>query len=189
MSLGANIIFTKKLMKKLIFTIAVAITYINGIAQKTHLLQENIFVVENGLNYGYTIKSERTKEVKGEEYDRFEIEVLVTNNSGCNKSFPLQLKEGKLLTNTIKLAEFSVKNATGKRLTSKGAKIEAEKIMQLVKVEQVQIAGNNEGIVNAVIGFGVRNAQTIRKTLTVIVPKGQRPDVTCTSFNIPDSNL
>jgi hypothetical protein len=156
-------------------------------AQKSIPLTENIAVVENGLTYSYVINNEQNKSVKGEDYDRFEITVMIINNSGCNKVFPFKLNEkGELDTEANKLANFTITNATGKRLTSKAAKVDAKKIMQTVKVENIIIPNNPSGIMQATIGYGIKNNETIKRNIIVIVAKGQRPNVICDALHIPD---
>lgn len=179
--------FAKKTkMKKTVVAIAAFFLAQITNAQSTVNLTENTPVTNNGLEYGYTIKNESNKSVKGEDFDRYVVELYVTNKSGCQKIIPLQFdKEGKIDDDKNTIAEFNVINATGKRLTSKKGKIAAKKITQTVKVD-VPIPGNVEGITQATLGFGIKNGESITSSIIVIVPKGQRPNVTGKLNFIPD---
>jgi len=44
----------------------------------------------NGLEYGYYVTNDQSKEVKGEDYERYEINFTVINNSGYLKLIPLK---------------------------------------------------------------------------------------------------
>src|ERR1700742_163985 len=72
-------------------------------------LQENKPYEFNGLQYGFYITNERSKEVKGDDYERYELNLYVTNNSGCIKIIPF--KSGLLSSNgssdEVVLAEFN----------------------------------------------------------------------------------
>ncbi len=50
-------------------------------------LEEKKPAVINGIEYGYIVKNEQTKNAKGEEYSRYEITFYALNNSGCTKLF------------------------------------------------------------------------------------------------------
>lgn len=157
-------------------------------AQQVAELEENTPFTMNGLDYGFYVTNERNKEVKGEEYDRLEISIYVTNKSNCIKLLPLRFgQNGQLLENNNSLAEFTVKNATGKRLTSKGGKVEAQAWYTQVKLDYaVPTANGPSYIVNAQVGFAIRSGQTLSRKLIVIVPKGERPKVNVRTIYIPD---
>jgi hypothetical protein len=176
-------------MKKLLITLSFYLFHTCGYAQNTFELVENIPINENGLNIGYTIVNEKNKSVKGEDFDRFEIELFVTNKSGANKIFPFKInKVGQIdETDNYILAEFKVKNATGKRLTSKGAKVEPKAIRTLVKIDERLLKNPiNKGLVEGVIGYGISNNESVRKTIIVILPKGEKPNVICNTFYLPE---
>jgi hypothetical protein len=156
--------------------------------QNTVGLKENEPITEGGLKYGYTIENSSSKSIKGDEYDRFTIEVFVTNVSGSHKIFPFVVNQQGVLDvdpNNL-IAEFNVRNANGRRLTSKGAKIEAAPVRQMVKIEgdKANAVGNN-GIIQALLGNGIRANETIKKRIIVLVEKGTQPEVSVKMTNIP----
>ncbi len=187
-----KICFSKKIVFSSIYKNITTLSFLillllNATAQKTIPLNDNTPVTENGITYSYNITNEKTKAVKGEDYDRFEITVTVINNSGCIKMFPFKINEKGELDNTgTMLAEFKVLNATGKRLTAKSAKLESKKILQTVKIESVTLPNNTNGIVQAVVGYGIKNGEIIKRNIIVIVPKSERPNVMCNAITIPD---
>ena len=69
--------------------------------------------------------------MKGDDYDRFELNLYVANKSGGIKLFPFTgtQDEGGCR------AKFSCRNATGKRFTSKNGKVNAKPWFTQVKVK------------------------------------------------------
>ncbi|MBK5269718.1 MAG: hypothetical protein JJE22_01770, partial [Bacteroidia bacterium] len=61
-----------------------------AVSQQVINLDENSPYSNNGLDYGYYITNESTKEVKGEDYFRYEVNLYVTNKSGCLKLIPFK---------------------------------------------------------------------------------------------------
>jgi hypothetical protein len=158
-------------------------------AQQIVDLQENQAHVNNGIEYGYYVTNEQSKEVKGEEYDRYELELYATNKSGCVKLFPLRntvLGSGTNENNLV--ANFTCKNATGKRLTAKTGKLEAQPWYANVVLPGATQSGNQTQTVQAMVGYALRNGQTITRKIIVIVPKGERPKINCRIVFIPDMN-
>jgi hypothetical protein len=177
-------------MKKYLLLISVFFCCLHLQAQQIAELEENKPYSYNGLEYGFTITNERNREVRGEEYERYEIELYVTNNSGCIKLFPLRqtgavLGSGNDEQNMV--ASFTCKNATGKRLTSKGGKVEAQPWYAPVRLA-ADLGNNNAPLVQALIGYGIRAGQTLSRRIIVIVPKGERPRVNVRVVFIPDFN-
>jgi hypothetical protein len=157
-----------------------SIFVLNGWSQEVVDLEENTHYSSNGLEYGYYISNESSKEVKGEDYDRFELNLYVTNKSGCIKLIPFKTGWAGNTNNTdeVQVAEFNCKNATGKRLTAKKGIVGAKPWYTNVKVQD-EIAKDKSKIVNAQVGYAIRNGQTITTRIIVIVPKGERPKMNC----------
>jgi hypothetical protein len=177
------------MMMKISLLLALGITCITRLAaQQVVDLEENKPYTYNGLDYGFYVTNEGSKEVKGESYDRYELNLYVTNKSGCIKMFPLRLgQSGQLNDNDgYVVAEFNCKNATGKRLTAKSGKVEATPWYSQVKVDPAQVSGTNNGMVNAQIGYAIKPGQTLTRRIIVIVPRGERPKLTCRIVYIPD---
>jgi hypothetical protein len=149
-------------------------------AQSVADLTENTPYKNNGLEYGFYISNERTKEVKGEDYERYEIVLYVNNNSTCPKIIPMRnALVGTAATDETLLANFTVKNATGKRLTSKSGKVNARSWFTQFKLPD----GTR---VQAQAGFILRIGESVSNKITVIVPKGERPNVNCRMVNVQE---
>ncbi len=170
-------------MKILILLITVLTTQLTLTAQKLLTLEEGKPVLEGGLEYGYIITNEKNKSVKGEDFDRFELQLYVRNANACAKLYAFRRNNlGELQRNaTYNIAEYTVRNATGKRLTAKVGRVAAMPINMMVQVDASQVNGsnNNNGFVQATIGNGIRANQSATNNIIVIVPKGERPAVQC----------
>jgi hypothetical protein len=141
-------------------------------------LEERQPYENNGLEYGFYITNESSKEVKGEDFDRYELNLYVTNKSGCIKLIPFTNTSNNNNSEDVTTAEFSCKNATGKRFTAKGGKINAKPLYGQVKVQD-PLQPSKYKFVNAQIGYAIKNGQTFTTKIIVIVPKGERPKMTC----------
>jgi hypothetical protein len=180
------------IMKKILLLLCICSIQLVTNAQKIVTLNENETITDNGLEYGYLITNEKNKSVKGEDYDRFELELFVTNKSGCTKVFPFKTNNlGQISEdNNYILADFNVQNATGKRLTAKSGKVEATALRTMVKVDGIVTqSGNNNGFVQALIGYGIRNNAYLKKNIIVIIPKGERPKITCKTMYLPEASF
>src|SRR5882724_7034149 len=177
-------------MKKLII-LSVALIF-RGIAsaQQVADLQENIPYAYNGLEYGYYISNESSKEVRGEDYDRYEVNLYAVNKSGCLKLIPFKNNSsdpGGSTNNSadIMIAEFNCLNATGKKFTAKKGSVSAKPWYTNVRVPD-QLVKNKYITVNAQLGYAIRNGQTIASRIIIIVPKGERPKINCRIIYLPD---
>lgn len=154
-------------------------------AQGTFDLQENVPVEQNGLSYGYRIRNEKVKEVKDENYSRYEIEVYVTNNSGCPKV--LLFRDINMGGSSMgvgsspqTVAFFDCLNATGKRLTAKNQNVDARIFRLPHRIQETGADGKTiTRYAEAEVGYGIRNGETVVANMIVIVPLGQRPSFTC----------
>ena len=149
-------------------------------AQQTIILNDSMPTVVNGISYGYTVTNERSKSIKGDEFDRFELTLFITNQSGSAKVIPLKtnLTGSVEFDNNIEIGNFNVSNATGRRLTAKGATINALPWFMNVKVS-AQLTVDGKTNINAQIANAIKDAETISKKITVILPKGEKPKVSC----------
>ncbi len=77
-------------MRKAYLFLAATIFMAPAFAQQVVGLEENIPYSYNGLEYGFFISNESSKEVKGEDYERYELNLYVTNKSGCLKLIPFR---------------------------------------------------------------------------------------------------
>ena len=138
-------------------------------------LQEKQVVSENGFEYGYLIKNEQTKTIKGDEYSRYEITLFITNKSGCTKLYAN--REKSMITNNDgnKLANFDCLNATGKRLTAKNASVDVKDFYVSAKVK----IGDKDETKSAKVGYIFRNGETLRNNIIVILPLNEKPKLSC----------
>jgi len=174
-------------MKNLCFLFLLATISFSLRAQQVIDLEEKQPYENNGIEYGFYITNESSKEVKGEDFDRFEISLYVTNKSGCIKLIPFTGNSNSNGNEDVMIAEFSCKNATGKRLTAKGGKVNAKPIFTQVK-EPDPLQPSKYRFVNAQIGYAIKNGQTFTTRIIVIVPKGERPKMGCRMTYLPEMN-
>lgn len=153
-------------------------------AQQAISLQEKIPYQYNGLEYGYYITNERSKEVKGDDLDRFEIVLYVSNKGNTPRIIPFPNVEN--IEDELLIAEFNCRNATGKRLTSKNGKVNAKPWFMQVKVAD-ETQSTKYKIVKAQVGYAIKNGETISTKIIVIVPKSERPVVTFNAVDYPQN--
>ncbi|WP_041617368.1 hypothetical protein [Spirosoma linguale] len=140
----------------------------------------------NGIDYGFEIRNERRVDIGGERFMRYELSIYATNKSNCTKiMFPRQALLDQKDQN--ELAQFDCLNATGKRLTSKSAKVLARPFT----VPYRQRVKNAEGkevvtITDIQAGHMLRNGETVSNSLIVIVPDGEQPVMKVRIMEIPD---
>jgi hypothetical protein len=151
-------------------------------AQQATDLQEKVPYQYNGLEYGYYITNEKSKEVKGDDMDRYEIVLYVTNRSNSLRLIPFPNMDN--VTDEVTIAEFSCKNATGKRLTSKNGKVSAKPWFTQVRVAD-EAQSSKYKFVKAQVGYAIKTGETISNKIIVIVPKGERPVVSCRTVDYP----
>jgi len=174
-------------MKKMAFLLPVLFSGIVLRSQQVVDLEQGRPYSYNGLEYGYYITNEQSKEVKGEDYERYEVNLTVTNNSSCLKLIPLK---SNWTGNTgsqddIMMAEFNCTNATGKRLTSKKGTVSARPWYSNVRIPDESVKDKFR-MVNAQVGYALRAGQTATNRIIVIVPKGERPKINCRIIYLPE---
>lgn len=161
-----------KILKSLIFFLIISNTGFSQVSYEIDLGKPHLL---NGIEYGYEIRNERRKEVKKEEFSRFEITAYITNKSGCSK---LLLPNRTLFGIDYQdvMADFDCVNATGKRMTSKSAKVRAKDFntpyTYIIKGADGKDFKNN---VMVKVGNMLRNGETITNNFVVIVPDGEHP--------------
>ena len=129
----------------------------------------------NSIDYGYYIKNEQVKNVKDEEYSRFEITFYATNKSGCTKIYAERTSILSSEPSSL-IALFNCLNANGKRFTSKSGSVKAREFVVNVKVQE----NGKEITRSAKAGYIFRNGETLSANIIVLVPKGERPKIQCT---------
>jgi hypothetical protein len=165
---------------KISFLMAALCSSICSFAQITDVEEKKPQIID-GIEYGYYIKNEQTKNVKDEAYGRFEITLYVTNKSGCSKIYAERVSVLSAESMNL-LASFNCTNANGKRLTAKSGTVKARDFYLNAKVQE-----NGKEITKAVkAGYIFRNGETLKTNIIVLVPKGERPVMQCTVNELPE---
>lgn len=153
---------------------------VQSTAQMTDLEEKKPETIA-GIEYGYFIKNEQVKNVKDEEYSRFEITLYATNKSGCTKLYAEKVSILSSETPNL-IVSFNCTNANGKRLTAKSGTVKARDFYVNAKVQE-----NGKEVTRTVkAGYIFRNGETLKNNIIVLVPKGERPVVQCTVNNLPE---
>ncbi len=153
---------------------------VQSTAQMTDLEEKKPETID-GIEYGYFIKNEQVKNVKDEEYSRFEITLYATNKSGCTKLYAEKVSILSSETPNL-IVSFNCTNANGKRLTAKSGTVKARDFYVNAKVQE-----NGKEVTRTVkAGYIFRNGETLKNNIIVLVPKGERPVIQCTVNNLPE---
>jgi len=164
-------------MRKLFSIVIILFISYSSFSQQIVDLEESEPYVYNGFEYGFYISNERSKEVKGDDYERYEVNLYITNKTGCMKLIPFKNSTTKP-EEEIVVGEFNCKNATGKRLTAKTGKINAKALYSQVKLYD-ESQSSKYRFVDAMVGYAIRNGETLTTKIIVIVPKGEKPEMSC----------
>ena len=153
---------------------------VQSTAQMTDLEEKKPETID-GIEYGYFIKNEQVKNVKDEEYSRFEITLYATNKSGCTKLYAEKISVLSSESPNL-IVSFNCTNANGKRLTAKSGTVKARDFYVNAKVQE-----NGKEVTRTVkAGYIFRNGETLKNNIIVLVPKGERPVIQCTVNNLPE---
>jgi hypothetical protein len=173
-----------QLMRKVSILVIILLLSYSLFCQQIVDLEENEPYADNGFEYGFYISNERSKEVKGDDYERYEVNLYIMNKSGCIKLIPFKNSSTKP-DEEIVVGEFNCKNATGKRLTAKAGKIKAKAWYSQVKLYD-ESQSSKYRFVNAMVGYAIRNGETLTTKIIVIVPKGEKPKMSCRTIYLPE---
>jgi len=135
----------------------------------------------DGLEMGYTIKSTEVKAVSGKgDFSRYSVSFYVRNTTPLGKI--MLYKQGWNILNNVsdQLAQFNCLNATGARLTSKEAVINAEACNVLAIVSDCDPKKNNKNKQFVQIGYWIKPGQTISTSAILITPLNTLPDMQVT---------
>ena len=177
-------------MRKMIILFSALLFVLASTAQQVVNLEENVPYSSNGLEYAYYISNESTKDVKGEPFQRYEVNLSVTNKSGCIRIIPFKNSWSGSSGSTsssddVLVAEFNCTNATGKKLTAKKGNVSAKPWFTNVRIPDETVKDKYR-TVYAQVGYAVRNGQTLTSRIIVIVPKDERPKLNCRVIYLPD---
>lgn len=168
-------------MYKVFFTVVALIIATLSFAQSLRVVPEDSSIIIDGVKVAYTIIEEQTKSSGGEEFARFKIRCVVTNID-CHRFFRYRLRGGGQETGNQnqpnKVATFFIRNANGKRFTSREVNLQAGEWWVPVQVKEK----NNEGkevtnIREMMAGYIFKTGESIDNTAIVLVPLGKRPQV------------
>lgn len=150
-------------------------------------LEENVPAEQNGLSFSYKILNFRKQEVgKKGDFDRYEINVQVASNRGCDFMIWLTGNERSSSASNFPLGEFRCLNATGARLTAKTATILPEARYAIRKYNERGTDGKNiEKRENILAGYWLRNGGFVENRIIVIVPPGEKPQFEVRGFTYP----
>jgi|GEM_PF-671194 len=142
-------------------------------AQAMANLEEDKPYIENGIEYSYSITNARDEK----DYSRYEISIFARNKSGCqliylNRGEVAQAFDG----DPAAVARFECVNATGRRLTSKGANLRARPF-SVPYSQPTKGADGKTTFTNIRVpaGFLLRNGETLTSSLIVITALGEKP--------------
>jgi len=156
-------------------------------AQETFTVTDTEPVTAGSLKFGYNITNETQKEVgnKG-DFSRFSVQFYVTNTSSEAKI--LLYRTGfNLFGSDVSptLVQFNCLNATGARLTSKEALLQAKPCNVMASVEDKDCSSNktkqNKRL--AQIGYWIKAGETISAKAIMIVPLNEKPNMRATLFS------
>jgi len=170
-------------MKPISITLICLLLICRASAQQTYTVTADQPALVNGLQMGFTIKSQEVKKVgdKG-DFSRYSVRFYVTNTLGESKI--ILYKQGLNLLNNVsdQLAQFNCLNATGARLTTKEALIRANACNVLALTDDKDCSTNkttqNKRFVQ--IGYWIKAGQTISTDAIVIVPLNEQPNMQVT---------
>lgn len=171
--------------KKLLLFIVFDFVAIRIWAQPAFPVTDKQPVVISGLEIGYTIKSQEVKAVgdKG-DFSRYAIKFYVTNTT--NQSLIIPYKDGWNHPGNVSslLVRFDILNATGARLTSNTAMLNATPYSAMTLVDDKDPHTHKMIKVRRMVqvGYAIQAGQTISADEIVIVPLNQLPDVKAICF-------
>ena len=149
------------------------------IAQPTQSLKENEPQTIDGIECSFRINKESTKKAGDDEYSRYVIDVYAINKSECSKYiyYRNDLFSSSSSTDNL-VATFYVRNANGKRFTSREAKLNAKDWWVRVKVNEKDSNGKDvTRLRDMQAGYIFRRGDQLKNQIIVLVPKGEQPNV------------
>ncbi len=154
-------------------------------AQQTPVaITDSLPLESNGFKMGYIVLNTTEKEVgdKG-NFSRYQLQFYVTNTTTEPKitwyrqGFNLPDNDPSPL-----LARFNCINATGARLTTKEAQVQAKACYVMAKVDDKDCSNGKtaQNKRQVQIGYWIKPGETIAAKAIVIVPLNQQPDIKVT---------
>jgi hypothetical protein len=166
-------------MKKSLLLIGFYFTAMMLFAQQSQSLKDNEPQMIDGIELGFRINKESSKKAGDDEYSRYVLEVYAINKSDCSK-YIYYRNDGIFSSSSADnlIATFYVRNANGKRFTSREAKVNAKDWWVRVKVTEKDNNGKDvTRLRDLPAGYIFRRGDQLRNQITVLVPKGEQPNV------------
>ncbi len=164
-------------MRKLLATLLIIVSFYAKGQQAKAVTEETPFV-QDGIEYGYSIKNVSTKEVSDKEYSRYEVTLYATNKSECSRVILLEQNLSSLFTDISILAKFDCINATGARLTSKSGEVSAKPMYVTARVNTRDDKGKSITENQRVhIGYYLGVGETAEQNVIFIVPVNTKPEI------------
>ncbi len=157
-------------------------------AQQTYPVTDSTPLLINGLQIGYHIKSQEIKAVSNKgDFSRYSISFYVTNTANVPLIIPYRDGWNRPGNTFDLLVKFLILNATGARLTSRFALINAAPYKTYTFVSERDPQSNRFIQVKRLtqVGYWVQAGQTIAVDEIVIVPLNQLPNVQAIYFANP----
>ena len=166
-------------MKSLLLLISFCFAVSFVFSQQSLSLKDNDPQTINGIELGFRINKESSKKAGDDEYSRYVLEVYAINKSDCSK-YIYYRNDGIFSSSSSDnlIATFYVRNANGKRFTSREAKVNAKDWWVRVKVTEKDSNGKDvTRLRDMPAGYIFRRGDQLRNQITVLVPKGEQPNV------------
>ena len=168
-------------MRSYILLLLVGIFFTGSLsAQQRFTVTDRSPAIVDGLEMGYTVKSKEEKTVgdKG-NFSRYALRFYITNTTQQEKI--ILYKQGLNVLGNVsdELVQFNCLNATGARLTTKSAILNATACNVLAQVDETDC--NTKKTIKSKrfvqIGYSIKAGQTISTDGVVIVPLNEPPNV------------
>ncbi|MCU0403012.1 MAG: hypothetical protein MUE99_00555 [Chitinophagaceae bacterium] len=163
-------------MKKIFFLIILvtSVSYLS--AQNRRPVEEDKPITVDGIELGYIITEEDSRTAGKEEFSRFKI-TFYANNGGCSRVYRLRENNSSDLPTNL-VASFYVRNANGKRMTSRDVQLTANSWYVAVKTTEKNAEGKDvEKVREMMAGYIFRVGDHLEESITALVPLGERPKV------------
>ncbi len=165
-------------MKKIVAALVFNLCMVLASAQSRSNIDEDMPANIDGVEVGYIITEEDNRTAGKEEFARFKI-TLYANNGGCARMFRLRESNqsvGAAPGNVV--ATFFVRNANGKRLTSRESRLTAREWWIPVRVKERNSEGKEITVIREMMGgYIFREGDHLESSIIVLVPQGERPKV------------
>lgn len=169
-------------MKRFVLLFSFLVVSLFTFGQNRRIISEDSTITVDGVELGYIITDETSKSAGKEEFARFKI-TFYANNGGCARAYRLRESgsDGSISTEGqtgSTVASFYVRNANGKRMTSRDLKLNAGEWWVPVKVREKNAEGKEETRVREMMaGYIFRLGDHLEGSIIVLVPQGERPMV------------